>query len=287
MHTRLSSSALTALLGACAFAATACATTGPPSELVEARQAMALAEEREASVVAPLEFEKATDSLAEAEAVYEARGNDLKAHRFAHFARRDAQRASQVAFFALYEDPGPLDIRTASADRARELRPANGAPLRLLRPWMPDAERRVQAEAEMDPALRDLRRVAMILGDHRGIIIRLGAEAVFASGSAAIDDDLAAHLEPVATWLAGQPARRVTIEGHADDRGARADNLALSMQRAEAVRVFLAERGIDADRVTTIGYGESRPVMANTDDDSRRYNRRVEFVLTPTLPEVD
>jgi outer membrane protein OmpA-like peptidoglycan-associated protein len=69
----------------------------------------------------------------------------------------------------------------------------------------------------------------------------------------------------------------VEIAGHTDNIGTDAYNQKLSERRAEAVKVWLVSKGISADRITTIGYGESKPKVENNTADNRRINRRIEF----------
>jgi OOP family OmpA-OmpF porin len=67
----------------------------------------------------------------------------------------------------------------------------------------------------------------------------------------------------------------VVIEGHTDAIGGDEDNLRLSQQRADAVRDYLVEHGVDAGQVSAVGKGESEPVGDNDTDDGRQANRRV------------
>jgi OOP family OmpA-OmpF porin len=83
----------------------------------------------------------------------------------------------------------------------------------------------------------------------------------------------------------GAFARRIVLEGHADDIGSTRYNLTLSRRRAEAVARELIARGIRRDRITVVAFGETRPVVpnrrANGSDDphGRAKNRRVEAVI--------
>jgi outer membrane protein OmpA-like peptidoglycan-associated protein/tetratricopeptide (TPR) repeat protein len=71
---------------------------------------------------------------------------------------------------------------------------------------------------------------------------------------------------------------RVEIGGHTDDVGAHDFNIKLSQQRAAAVKNYLSSKGIEAKRVTSVGYGETRPIVSNDDEEGgRAINRRVEF----------
>jgi len=74
--------------------------------------------------------------------------------------------------------------------------------------------------------------------------------------------------------------QKVSIEGHASDEGEEKHNLLLSKARAEAVRVYLASKGVSAERMSSTGYGETRPLVSNDSDAGREQNRRVEFHIT-------
>lgn len=75
---------------------------------------------------------------------------------------------------------------------------------------------------------------------------------------------------------------KVEIGGHTDNVGVAADNMTLSQQRADAVKNYLVSKGIDANRLTAIGYGSTQPVGDNANAAGRAQNRRVEFKLLPT-----
>jgi outer membrane protein OmpA-like peptidoglycan-associated protein len=72
---------------------------------------------------------------------------------------------------------------------------------------------------------------------------------------------------------------RLRIEGHTDSDGPDAYNLRLSQARAEAVRAFLIEAGVEAGRLDAVGYGEQMPIDTNKTWEGRQANRRVEFVI--------
>lgn len=76
------------------------------------------------------------------------------------------------------------------------------------------------------------------------------------------------------------PETNLLVEGHTDDKGADAYNLALSERRAKAVGNYLKAEGISPARLTINWYGEVQPKVANTDDVNRAENRRVEFGIT-------
>lgn len=81
-------------------------------------------------------------------------------------------------------------------------------------------------------------------------------------------------LQSQATWLAKYPDKRITVEGHADERGTREYNLALGERRANATKNALAGLGVNAARITTISYGKERPDAVGSDEDAYARNRR-------------
>ncbi len=94
-----------------------------------------------------------------------------------------------------------------------------------------------------------------------------------------IDPTARAILDSQAQWLAKFPNQRITIEGHADERGTREYNLALGDRRANATKNYLAAKGVSSSRMTTISYGKERPVAMDSDDQSWAANRRAVTVV--------
>ena len=87
-------------------------------------------------------------------------------------------------------------------------------------------------------------------------------------------------LTHLATVIRGYPTGRVTIEGHTDSKGNDAYNQRLSERRAGSVKSWLVDKEkIAADRITTRGAGETRPVADNSTEAGRQENRRVEVVI--------
>ena len=89
-----------------------------------------------------------------------------------------------------------------------------------------------------------------------------------------VDAEDQATLQSQAAYLKQYPQVRVTIEGHADERGTREYNLALGERRANAAKNYLASLGIDASRISTISYGKERPDALGSDESSWARNRR-------------
>ncbi len=96
-----------------------------------------------------------------------------------------------------------------------------------------------------------------------------------------IRDDQKAALNENVAWLKANPASKMTVEGHADERGTNEYNLALGERRAKATKDYLVAAGVDAARIAIISYGEERPFVLGHDESAWRWNRRAHFVLTP------
>ena len=87
-------------------------------------------------------------------------------------------------------------------------------------------------------------------------------------------DIVAAH----AKYLAANPATRVRLEGHTDERGSREYNIGLGERRAQAVRRALLLQGASDAQISTVSYGEERPAVPGHDEAAWAKNRRVEIV---------
>ncbi|PHQ24964.1 hypothetical protein CLH62_11430 [Marinobacter guineae] len=112
----------------------------------------------------------------------------------------------------------------------------------------------------------------------RGLVLTLG-DVLFATGSAELQGGTNQNLEKLVNFLKQYPDRQVLIEGHTDNVGSAAFNQTLSRQRAESVRRFLVNRGIESSRLSVSGYGFERPVASNDTAMGRQQNRRVEVVI--------
>ena len=109
------------------------------------------------------------------------------------------------------------------------------------------------------------------------LLLRLG----FTFASAVVPETVRMRLDGVAEMLANErPDAKVEIAGHTDGLGSEEFNQRLSEQRAESVKAYLAERGVAAERLSVVGYGESRPRGSNDTVEGRRLNRRVEIKAT-------
>jgi peptidoglycan-associated lipoprotein len=107
----------------------------------------------------------------------------------------------------------------------------------------------------------------------------LTATVYFDYDASEIRDDARAVLEAKVPLLAANPSVRLRISGHTDDRGAEEYNLALGQRRAAALQRWLGQRGIAADRLVVVSYGEERPSCSTADESCWVKNRRAEFEI--------
>ena len=97
--------------------------------------------------------------------------------------------------------------------------------------------------------------------------------------SSAILADAEDVLKRKAEWLRNSPGVSAIIEGHCDERGTNEYNLALGEKSAESAKLYLVNLGIDASRLTSISYGEERPISPGQGEDAWAKNRRAHWVI--------
>ena len=102
----------------------------------------------------------------------------------------------------------------------------------------------------------------------------------FAFNSAEINDLSFRELRRAMTFMRDNPQTKAVVEGHTDSVGSAAFNQTLSERRAAAVKDVLVKSDIDANRLTTVGYGLTKPVASNDTEEGRAKNRRVSIVVT-------
>ena len=111
-------------------------------------------------------------------------------------------------------------------------------------------------------------------GTQEDLIVNVGDRIFFEFDSSELTVDAQATLDAQAAWLMQYPDTNITIEGHADERGTREYNLALGDKRAFAVYSYLAQAGIDTNRMEYISWGKERPEVVGSDETAYSQNRR-------------
>jgi len=116
---------------------------------------------------------------------------------------------------------------------------------------------------------------AVIPGSQADFIARVASDTIyFDTDRYNVDSADMAVLQSQAQWLLQYPAKRLTIEGHADERGTREYNLALGERRANAAKSYLVSLGVSESRIQTVSYGKERPKALGSDEASWAQNRR-------------
>ena len=116
-------------------------------------------------------------------------------------------------------------------------------------------------------------------GSQRDFAVNVGDLVYFSTDSVDLSPESQQTLSNQARWLQQYGQYTITIEGHADERGTREYNIALGARRAQAVRTFLAQHGINNQRIKTVSYGKERPVAVCNDISCWSQNRRAQTVL--------
>ena len=117
-------------------------------------------------------------------------------------------------------------------------------------------------------------------GTQEDLIVNVGDRVFFEFDSAELTVDAQATLDAQAAWLQQYSDTQITIEGHADERGTREYNLALGDKRAFAVYSYLAQAGVDTNRMDYVSWGKERPEVVGSDENAWSQNRRGVTVVT-------
>jgi peptidoglycan-associated lipoprotein len=121
---------------------------------------------------------------------------------------------------------------------------------------------------------------SIIPGSAEDLRVNVGDTVHFALDQYNIEEGDKAILGRQAAWLQKFPSVRVTIEGHADERGTREYNLALGARRANAVKEYLVSQGVSTARVETVSYGKERPLCTESSEGCWAQNRRGTTIVT-------
>jgi OOP family OmpA-OmpF porin len=108
--------------------------------------------------------------------------------------------------------------------------------------------------------------------------IKITQQIHFAFNKAVIRPESYPVLDAVVSVLKDNPKMVIEVQGHTDNVGSPGINKPLSQQRADAVRKYLVDHGVAGDHLTSVGYGQDKPLVPNTDERNRALNRRVQFV---------
>ena len=107
----------------------------------------------------------------------------------------------------------------------------------------------------------------------------VGLRLQFAFDDYSLSSKSKENLEKLAGWMKKTEKAKIQIEGHTCDIGTNEYNLALGERRASSAKTYLEGLGVGSSRISTISYGEERPLVPNSDEANRSKNRRDEFVM--------
>lgn len=248
-----------------------------PTALEEARMAYAeIQQDPQVATNAPVALREAEETVRRAEQTWEKEKNVREVENLAAVAKRRVEVARAQA----YKKTAETEVTELAAERQRV----------LLEARTREAE---QAQREADRGYQEVRVVttretqleqdlaafkAQTRETSRGLVLTLDG-IMFGSNQATLAPGGMHRLNQLVSFLKAHPERRVTIEGYTDSMGSASRNLELSQRRAEAVRSFLIQNGVDATRIIATGYGEASPIAPNTTEAGRLQNRRVEVII--------
>jgi peptidoglycan-associated lipoprotein len=140
------------------------------------------------------------------------------------------------------------------------------------------AEKEKQEEMERREIEEEkLKEQAMMMQEAMDAFIN--EDIQFDFDSSALTAEAQEILQKKAQWLQDNPEKTSTVEGHCDERGTNEYNLALGDRRAASAKAFLVDLGVSASRLTTISYGEERPVDPGQNEEAWSKNRRCHFTI--------
>ena len=114
----------------------------------------------------------------------------------------------------------------------------------------------------------------LVPGSQQELVANVGDRVFFDYDQFTLKPEARRTLDRQAEWMGRYPNVRLSIEGHADERGTREYNLALAERRAKSVKDYLVSKGINASRLTSISYGKERPVALGSNELAWTQNRR-------------
>jgi peptidoglycan-associated lipoprotein len=196
---------------------------------------------------------------------------------FSSCAKKQVVTGEEEVTAAPTEEAAPAEEKPAVTEAAKEVEEAKEEEVKIER--LKELEEAKKAEAiEEEAVAREFDEE----GAYRErMAAQVEAESIyFDFDRSFIKAEYRALLEKKAEFLKEFPEYGLRIEGNCDERGTNEYNLALGDRRADSAKSYLISRGISADRLVTISYGEERPLAVGQNEESWAQNRRDDFLLT-------
>ena len=175
---------------------------------------------------------------------------------------------------ACASNPPPQTAPQANADSAAA---ADKARQDSIAAAQADADRRAREEADRVARQREADSLAALSRSAEEVRGTLAAMIHFDYDKSSVRADDTGALDQKVAILQANPALRIRIGGHCDERGSDEYNLALGNRRAQAAKQYLVSHGIDAGRIETQSWGEEKPLAQGHDESAWSQNRRDEF----------
>ncbi|MBY0429936.1 MAG: OmpA family protein [Rhodospirillales bacterium] len=199
----------------------------------------------------------------------------------------EAQNALKAAQAAPRDNPGEASHLAYLAEKKLEIAQAASARKEAVRQRETLAERSNQTmlgarTAQLQEAQRRADLLAQQLEGYQRMNngnLMASYDLLFETGQSTMQPGALRRLDPLVSYLQNNPNTTVSIAGYTDSVGSPSTNDQLSQARAEAVRNYLASRGVEGNRIVAQGYGEAFPVASNETSAGRQQNRRVEVQI--------
>lgn len=250
-----------------------------PTDLVQARYAVDIAEAAQAERLATRDFQQAERLLAQAEAAQADKKRTVRstAPEIARQAVQLAEDARRKAVAALVAEQ-----RDAAAKAAREEAEQKVAAAAAESKKREELAVAAATEAARADLIARLNRALPTRDTPRGIVAELSG-VQFATGASALSASARESLARFAGIVNVYPSLQLRIEGHTDSTGSPETNRTLSYERAISVRDYLMGQGVQDPNIQVAGLGPDQPVDTNETSEGRARNRRVEIILSGDL----
>ena len=222
--------------------------------------------------------EKATaQAQADRVAAEQAKAEALKMKQEAEAAAQEAARQRAAAEKATADAVAQQQLLAAETDKARQAAAQSDS----LRQQAEKATQQAEYEKQELRArlLQQLNSILATRDSARGLVANM-SDVLFRSGSFDLLPGARERLAKVSGIVLAYPTLHVAIEGHTDSIGSDDYNQQLSERRAQAVRDYFVQQGINSGAVEARGYGKTEPIATNDTPEGRQQNRRVELILS-------
>ncbi|MGC1961219.1 MAG: OmpA family protein, partial [Candidatus Sulfotelmatobacter sp.] len=233
-------------------------------------QAAAAAREAKARADADAEAKRRAEAETARAEAEQAKAEALKMKQEAEAAAAEAARQKAEAEKATAEAVAQQQALAAETDKAKQAAAQSDA----LRQQAENEKQELRARL-----LQQLNSILATRDSARGLVANM-SDVLFRSGSFELLPGARERLAKVSGIVLAYPSLHVAIEGHTDSVGSDDYNQQLSERRAQAVRDYFVQQGINSANVEAHGYGKTEPIATNDTPEGRQQNRRVELILS-------